>query len=313
VGRKFSPRSVLVLLRARQWVKNVFVFAPLVFAGRFGDPQSVMQAAGAFVGFCFLSSASYVINDIADAEEDRQHPQKKSRPIASGLVTKTQGALVAGLFLVLGAAVCVLVNVGVLVLGLSYFGVNLLYTFWLRRDMLLDVMCIAFGFLLRTVAGGVAVGVPVSLWLMACTFALCMFLGFGKRWAEVAQVEGGNREGPYRITLARYNLALLSQLLSVSAGVAIVTYILYTVDPQTVEKLGSPYLFFSVPLVIYCIFRYVMLVEAGKASDPTETVTRDWPFIAVVFLWSVYVMIIVRWGRDMQGFLDKTVGPLLQK
>jgi len=317
-GRKLSSGDergagqLFTLMRPRHWVKNLFVFAALLFAGKLLDGRAWLLSTLAFAGFCLLSSAAYVINDIADAEEDCVHPGKKSRPIASGQMSKLEGALLAGVCLAWGISLCVWVNLPLLIVGLLYVALNGLYTFFCKRWILVDVMCIAFGFVLRAVAGGVAIGVPVSLWLLACTFTLCMFLGFGKRRCEAGEL-GENEAAAHRATLSRYSPPLLDHLLSVSGGVAIVTYILYTLDPRTVEKLGTPYLFFSVPLVIYCIFRVALLVESERVSGPTEAVTRDRPFIAALLVWAAYAAIVVTWGRWIQGVLHGIFGTVLER
>ncbi|MHC5035033.1 MAG: decaprenyl-phosphate phosphoribosyltransferase [Planctomycetota bacterium] len=304
--------AFLGLLRATQWVKNVFVFAPLFFAGRILDAEAWRAAALACAGFCLLSSATYIVNDIADVEEDRAHPRKRRRPIAVGEVSPFQGMLVALACAAVGTVLCLSVSVPVTVIGLAYVCLNCVYTFWLKHHVLVDVMCIAVGFVLRALAGGLAVGVPVSLWLHACTFTLCTFLGFGKRRCEVAELGGSGLAAEHSAKFARYTLPLLDQLLSVSAGVTIVTYILYTVDSDTVARTGTPYLFFSVPLVIYCVFRFAMLVEAGRISDPTEAITRDWPFMAALAIWAAYAGAVVMWGAEVRAYLESAVGPLLK-
>lgn len=290
-------KAFIALARPREWVKNVFVFAALVFAGRTSDPVALLLTVEAFAAFCLLSSACYVINDIADAKQDRQHPTKRNRPIASGRITATQGVILALFCLGVGAAVCAAVNVSLLAVGLLYVALSLLYTCWLKRHVLIDVMCIAAGFVLRAVGGGAAIGAPVSLWLVACTFTLCMFLGFCKRRCELAELAGREPAASCRPALLRYSLPLLDRLIGVSAGVAIVTYLLYTVAPHTIEKAGTPCLIFSVPLVIYCIFRIALLVEAGRTSGPTEVITQDKPFIFALLLWVAYVVGVVAWGR----------------
>jgi 4-hydroxybenzoate polyprenyltransferase len=296
--------AVLRLLRPEQWVKNVFVFGALIFAGKLLDPRSLAEVFKAFVAFCFLSSAGYAINDVLDAEADRQHPMKRLRPIASGALVKSQGVLVFAVCFLLGAVLSMWVNWALLALGIIFVALHLLYTYRLKRYMLVDVMCIALGFVLRAIAGGVAIKVPISPWLITCTFTLALFLGFGKRRCEVAQFGNSEQAAAHRITLSSYSLPLLDQLLSVSGGVAIVTYILYTVDPLTVEKIGARYLLlFSVPIVIYCVFRVSLLVEAGKVSGPTEAVTRDRPVILALALWAVYAGIAATWGRQIEAFL----------
>ena len=310
-GHSIAAADVLRMLRPAHWIKNFFVFAALVFARRLADPAAWAAAAAAFVGFCLLSSAIYVINDLADVDEDRAHPSKRARPIAAGRVARGPALIVAAICLVLGAGACAWVNTALLVVGLILVALNLLYTFGLKRMILVDVMCIALGFVIRAFAGGVAVGVPLSLWLLVCTFTLCLFLGFGKRRAEVAELAGDDANGR-RVTLSHYTVPLLDQLLSISAGVAIVTYILYTLDPRTLQRLGTPYMFFTIPLVIYCFFRYAMLVEAGRIDGPTEAVTRDRPFSIGLVLWAILAAVLVTWGPAIQRALEGGRSRLLQ-
>lgn len=303
--------AALRLLRPTHWVKNLFVFAPLVFAGKALDPSALVGSGLTFAGFCLLSSAIYSFNDIVDAEEDRLHPRKKSRPVASGELSPRSAGVLMVVALVCGCVLIAVASRGLLVLAACFLALHVVYTLWLKRCMLVDVMCIAAGFVLRAVAGGIAVGVPVSLWLLACTFTLCLFLGFGKRRCEVAALD---REGAsdHRETLYYYSLRLLDHLLSVTAGLAVVTYLLYTVQPRTIEKVKTPYLLFSVPFVIYCIFRMTLRMEAGEVDGPTQVVIRDKPFIASFLLWVVYVVCVVTWGPEIQAYVGGLTGKVLE-
>lgn len=298
------------LLRPNHWVKNLFVLAPLVFAGKLLDGAAWANAGLAFAGFCLLSSGVYAFNDVWDAEEDRAHPLKRFRPVAAGELGETSSLVAAALMLSCGCAVNVSVSFGVCVAGLLFITLHVLYTLWLKNCILVDVMCIAAGFVLRAFAGALAIGVPVSLWLLVCTFTLCMFLGFAKRRCEVAALQGDVSD--HRATLSYYTVPLLDHLLSVSAGLAVVTYLLYTVEPRTIQKVGTPYLFFSVPFVIYCVFRVALRTEAGDVSGPTEAVTTDKPFIAGFVLWAVYVGCVVTWGPQIQEFVRGVTGGLLE-
>jgi len=299
------------LLRPSHWVKNLFVLAPLVFAGKLVDPSAWAKAGLAFVAFCFLSSASYAFNDIFDAEEDRLHPRKKSRPVAAGDLSPRSAWLIMVVALASGCGLIGIALSRLLVLTVCFLALHCVYTVWLKRCILLDVMCIATGFVLRAVAGGVAIGVPVSLWLVACTFTLCLFLGFGKRRCEVACLDA-NDASVHRETLSYYSVRLLDHLLSVTAGLAVVTYLLYTVQPRTIEKVGTPYLLFSVPFVIYCVFRMTLRMEAGEVSGPTEVVTGDTPFIVCFILWAIYVGCVVTWGPQIQTFFAGLTGSVLE-
>ena len=302
---------VVRLLRPTHWVKNLFLLAPLVFAGKVLDPSAWAAAGPAFLGFCLLSSTSYAFNDLIDAEEDRLHPRKSSRPIAAGELSPQSAGVVMAVAFVCGGVLTAWASHGLLVVAACFLALHVVYTLWLKRCILVDVMCIAIGFVLRAVAGGVAVGVPVSLWLLACTFTLCLFLGFGKRRCEVAAL-GQDGASYHRETLSYYSLRLLDHLLSVTAGLAVVTYLLYTVQPRTIEKVGTPYLLFSVPFVIYCVFRMTLRMEAGEVSGPTEVVTRDKPFIASFVIWAIYAVCVVTWGPEIQAYVGGLTGKVLE-
>ena len=295
-------RDSISLLRPYHWVKNVFALAALVFSGQWTQPESAALAGLAFAAFCLLSSATYVINDMVDVREDRAHPRKRHRPLAAGRMLGWQAALLGAGCLSGGLVLCALVGSQLLAVGVAFMVLQLLYSFWLKGHVLLDVMCIAFGFVLRAFAGGMAIGVPVSLWLLAGTFALCMFLGFGKRRCEMAELGGELHTGKHRQTLSSYTVPLLDRLLNISAGVAIVTYILYTVDPATVAKIGTPALFFSSPLVVYCVFRFAMLVEGGHINEPMEALS-DVPFLTVLALWVIYCAGAVTWGPALEQYV----------
>lgn len=290
----------LRLLRPPQWIKNIFVFAGPVFARRIGEPAVAFDALLTFVGFCLLSSSVYVLNDLADRREDQLHPRKRHRPIASGAVPATSATPLAALLMAVGLALLMYVRPAVLLVGLAYLILMLLYSSLLKHMMILDVVAISLGFVLRALAGAVAVPVVVSPWLMTCTFTLCLFLGFSKRRCELADFANANLAQQHRQTLLGYSPELLNHLLSVSAGIAIVTFLLYSMDDRTVRELGTNYLIYTSPLVVYGIFRYAMLVESGRASGPTDVVLNDRPFIAAVLLWSALVVLIVYAGPQIQ-------------
>ena len=288
-------------LRPLHWVKNVFVLAPLVFARRVTDVHACLLAAAAFGGFCLLSSAVYIINDVVDAEQDRRHRLKRMRPVAAGQIPAADAFFIAFICCAIGLTACALVRWPVAIAGVCYVALTLLYTFGLRRWMVVDVMCIALGFVLRAAAGGLALSVPVSPWLLACTFTLCMFLGFTKRRYELREVEESEPGEQAPAGRPPYDAPLLEQFLSISAGAAIVCYILYAMDARTVHNLGTPALLFLTPLVVYCVFRLLHLVRAGKFSDPTDAITRDAPFLIALALWIVGAVLIATWGQGFAG------------
>lgn len=290
------------LMRPNQWVKNVFIFPALVFAQR-SDPQALVAAGLAFVAFCLLSSGVYALNDVLDREEDRLHPKKRHRPIAAGRISVAAGVLVSFGLTVAGLAVAGQVHRAVAATGIAYVILMVAYNLLLKHRVILDVITIAIGFLLRAVAGGFAVQVVISPWLLVCTFTLCLFLGFGKRQCELAAFRSNEEAGNHRATLIHYSPHLLSHLLTTSAGIAIVTFLFYTMDPQTVLKFHSNLLIYTTPLVFYGVFRYTMLVQGGQASGPNEILLNDKPFLLTIVLWAICAVAIVYCGPQIESNL----------
>ena len=270
-----APAAVRAL-RPRQWTKNLAVFAPLVFARAIFVPGAALAATLTFLAFCFLASGLYVVNDWVDQTQDRLHPEKKSRPIAAGEIGAWgAGALVAGCW-VAGGALAGLAGPNVVPTALAYLVVELAYTFWLKRYVIVDALVIATGFVLRVYAGAEAVHVPVSNWLFLCALLLALFLALAKRRHELDSLEHAAQG--HRPALADYSLALLDQMLTVVAASCIVAYALYTVAPDTVEKVGSDRMKFSLPFVVYGIFRYLYLIHRkGAGGSPERVLFSDVP------------------------------------
>jgi 4-hydroxybenzoate polyprenyltransferase len=283
-------------LRPTQWPKNVFVLAPLVFGGLLLDSRVALRAVLALLAFCCASSAVYLINDIRDREEDRRHPLKRLRPIAAGTL-KVPVAVLAVAVLV-GAAALPAIRLGRpfgLVLGL-YLVLNVLYTLWLKHMVILDVMTIAISFVLRVEAGSTATGIEVSRWLFLCTVFLALFLAFSKRRHEITLL--AHEASGQRPVLDHYSPAFLDQMINVVTASSVVSYALYSVAPETVQKYHTQDLVFTIPLVLYGIFRYLYLMyqRPGK-RNPTEAILRDLPFLINIGLWGVVVVWIV-YGRE---------------
>jgi 4-hydroxybenzoate polyprenyltransferase len=299
------------LLRPLHWSKNVFVFAALVFAQSEGrnylfDVAKWKISLEAFICFCLISSFAYVINDIHDVEHDRQHPRKKDRPLAAGVISIPSAWLLAVFLFVLGFAAGFAVNALLGVVACAYLALNVLYSWYLKNHVIVDVMCIAIGFVLRALAGVVAIAVPLSPWLMVCTFTLCLFVGFGKRRCEIAAVNNDyNLAVDRRPVLINYSLEALTHLLTISAALAITTFLLYTMDPQTALKFKTNYLVYSAPLVTYGVYRFAVLIQTGKYGGPMELFAADWPFQLTIALWIVMVVIIVHWGPNVREFLHR--------
>lgn len=289
--------AMLVLLRPKQWIKNVVVLAGAVFAGRLGDPEFVLRAIAAFGAFCLVSSGTYVFNDLLDAERDRLHPEKKTRPIAAGTVSKPTAA---GLFLLLwgaGVAWGFLLGPRFGVACCSYVALNLLYTLWLKHQVIIDVMGLSIGFMIRAI-GGVEVlrdvepGIRLSPWLLLCTFFLALVMGFGKRRSELGLLDEAASE--HRAALGDYSISLLDSIIPMVSTAAILAYSIYTIWPETVRLLGTDNLVYTVPFVVYGFFRYQFLVrERGLGGNPSEILFRDAALAVSVVAWMGAIVAIL--------------------
>jgi 4-hydroxybenzoate polyprenyltransferase len=284
------PRAVafLVALRPRQWAKNIFVFAALVFAERLDDPTAVLRVSAAFAIFCVLSSAVYLINDVRDREADREHPHKRQRPIAAGEISPGLASVASTLLAVTALVAAFRLSEGFGRVAAAYFILNLAYSFGLKRVVILDVMMVASGFLLRALAGALVLDVAISRWLVLCTGLLALFLGFVKRRQEIAAMEGGSATRPI---LREYSLPFLDQMIAVVTGATVVAYSLYAFSPEVALKLGTENLGLTIPFVLFGIFRYLYLVhQRGVGENPTTVVFTDVPLIVDVVLWAVAVV-----------------------
>ena len=300
--------AYLRLLRPVHWSKNVFIFAALAFAEKnlLGDASKILASAYAFVAFCLLSSVAYVVNDIHDVDQDRQHPRKRHRPVASGEISTGSATALAVVLLILGLGMGFAFSFPLGMVCTAYLALNLAYSWYLKHHVIVDVMCIAIGFVLRALAGVVAVKVPLSPWLIVCTFTLCLFVGFGKRRCELAMAQNDYRvASDRRPVLARYTLELMGHLLTISAAVAVVAFLLYTMAPDTAAKFKTNYLIYTVPLVIYGIFRFAVLIQSGKFDGPMELFISDRPFQATVALWLIMAVVIVHQGEAIQRLIHR--------
>ena len=285
--------SWLAELRPRQWTKNLVIYSPLLFARAVFHPGAAFKATSAVVSFCLLAGAIYVLNDWVDRDRDRLHPEKRLRPIASGEMSDF-AALGLGLFCaVSGFALAWSVGKGFTQVAASYVALQILYTFVLKRVVLLDVVVIALGFVIRVAGGGVAIGVPVSNWLYLCTLLLAVFLALAKRRHELASLEAD--ADAHRAVLTQYSLPLLDQLISVVTASCILSYGLYSVSSETVEKVGSDRMKFTVPCVLYGFFRYLFLIHRrGAGGSPERVLLSDTPILITVFTfvalasWALY-------------------------
>ena len=284
-------------LRLRQWIKNLLVFAGVLFSQHLGEPEMTLRALAGFIAFGLLASAGYLVNDLRDAAADREHPVKRLRPIASGALS-TPAAVAAAIPLMgAGLAIAVWLGPGFLSVAVFYTVLNLFYSVTLKRQVLLDVFAISVGFVLRAMAGvellrPLAPDTELSPWLLVCTFFGALFLGFAKRRREMANA--GEQAARQRAVLDRYTPELLDGLLAVTAAASVIAYALYTIWPGTVAKFGTEALLYTVPFVAYGIFRYLYLVRATEqGEDPSLVLIRDVPLAVCVCLYLVTVLVIL--------------------
>ena len=295
------------LARPGHWIKNIIVLFPVVFAEQMANRSAWLCAGLAAIAFCFASSTVYVFNDIHDCERDRKHPRKKDRPLSSGRIS-LRSAVLEGIVLLVAAVVMAwTVNAIVLGIVLGYLLLQLAYTLVLKQKMLVDVMCIALGFVLRAAAGAVAITVAISPWLVMCTFTICLFMGFCKRCNEVVTMGHNSIAREHRQTLEGYTIELLTHLITLSAAVAIVSFLLYASNPATVSKFGSNFLVYTAPLVIYGVFRFAMLSMMGKYAGPTDLILHDWPFKLTCVIWTLSAAGIICWGDELRTWMQGCV------
>ncbi len=244
-----------------------------------------------FFCFCLAASPVYIINDIIDRKRDRLHPEKCNRPIADGSVAIGSAAVMSALCAAAAIIGGFLLSQTFAIIILTYIGLMILYSLLLKRIMILDCTVISIGFCLRAIAGAVVVGVFISPWLIICTFALCLFLAFGKRRSEIAQLQEDSES--FRNTLAGYTPELLAHMLDVTSGLAVVCFLLYAMDDRTLRIFGTNNLVYTTPLVLYCIFRFSALIQTGKYSDPVKFILNDLPFQIGFVLWVISCIIII--------------------
>ncbi|AHY47028.1 UbiA prenyltransferase family [Rubrobacter radiotolerans] len=278
--------ALFKLSRPRQWTKNGFVLAGLIFSGEALVASSVLAAFATFVAFCALSSSVYAFNDALDAEEDRKHPEKRNRPVASGLVSPPAALVFALGLAAAGIAVCFVVNVLVGLTAVTYLLLQVVYTLYLKHMVILDVMSISGGFVLRATAGVAAVGSPVSPWLIICTGLLTLFLGFSKRRHELAAL--GDGAVTHRKNLQEYTVPLLDEMMNIMLAATIIAYSIYTLFGE-----HSEYMMATIPFVVYGVFRYMLLVHRDTGGNPDTLLLQDRPLQVSIALFLVVAMAVI--------------------
>ncbi len=287
----------LRLLRVEQWVKNLFVFLPLFFSGNFLNTELFFKSCVAFVVFSLASSTIYIINDYADAESDRQHPDKKNRPIASGAISKKTALGIATLLIGLIISIILFITAGLqqnigkfAIIILAYLGMNLAYTFRLKHVAIIDVCLISIGFVLRVMAGGYSTEIPISQWAILLTFVLALVLALGKRRGELinAQISGKTRR-----SLDGYNVQFADIALSISVTLAIISYLMFTVQPEVQNRFGNK-IFYTFIFVVFAFLRYLQqTLVHNRTESPTKIIYKDRYIQATLILWVVSYFLLI--------------------
>jgi 4-hydroxybenzoate polyprenyltransferase len=283
---------VLTSMRPGQWSKNGFLFAALLFSRNVFHPAKAATCAFAFAVFCLASGAVYLLNDLIDAEQDRKHPRKQTRPIASGDLDPQTGRLALALVLPMSLLGGYLVNLPFLLILSVYLALQIAYCTFVKRIVILDVFSIASGFFLRVAAGSAAIQVPMSKWLLICTVFISLFLALAKRRHELLLL--GEEAGAHRTVLRQYNVLFLDQMVSVATAGTIVSYSLYTLSEETIAKFGTSRLWLTVPIVFYGVSRYLYRIYRHRdGGQPEEMVWKDRPLLACVAVYVVSVVLII--------------------
>jgi 4-hydroxybenzoate polyprenyltransferase len=283
----------LTSLRPKQWVKNGFVFAALIFSKNLLRPKMLLITIVAFGIFCLLSGGVYLLNDLLDMEKDKLHPKKSNRPLASGRLSPKIAKIAAGLILTVSLmSAFLIVNIPFGGIALCYLAIQVAYSALIKEVVILDVFSIAAGYFLRVAAGAVAIGVPISSWLLICSIFISLFLVLGKRRNEFTL--WGENAGNHREVLGKYNILVLDQMVGVATAGTAISYSLYTQSHETVIRFGTEKLWYTIPIVLYGIFRYLYLVyKKNMGESPESAIFEDKSLLACIFLYVIAVGAIV--------------------
>jgi len=283
---------ILESMRPQQWLKNFFIFAPLIFSQNVTDLVLFKKALLAFAIFCLLSGSVYILNDLKDMEEDKLHPLKSKRPIASNKLKRSYAIIAFVVVCVISFLLCLLLNMSFFYIALFYLILQIAYSFRLKHVVILDVFIVAAGFFIRVIAGGLAIEVYISPWLLICTALLALFLAMSKRRHEIIFLEQDAEN--HRPILKEYSPYLLDQMIAVVTASTVIAYCLYTISEETIAKFGTTRLIFTVPFVLYGIFRYLYLIhQKSEGGTPEVLILKDKPLLLDIFLWIVCASIII--------------------
>jgi 4-hydroxybenzoate polyprenyltransferase len=286
-------KNYFKLFRISHWIKNFFVFIPLIFSKHLLDQNYLIQVVIGFFAFSLVSSLVYIFNDLSDAEADKRHPKKKFRPIASGAITRRNAIYSMVVIFILVGLLCLQFNTAYILVLASYIVINIFYTLYLKNVVIVDLACISLGFLLRVIGGAVIIDIYISSWLILTTLFISIFLAVMKRRSEIVL----NAEHETRKVLGEYNLSFIDQISSISAACVILCYALYSVAERTVEFFHTENLVYSSIFVVFGIFRYMYLVfKKSKGENPTEIMLTDIPMITNLFFYGITVYLIIYLG-----------------
>jgi len=287
-------KQILISMRPKQWTKNMILFAPLIFSQNLFHTQSFLKIMEAFILFTLLCGAVYIFNDLIDIEKDKSHPKKSQRPLAAGKLSP-RNAIIASLLIGFTSLVfSFLLNIRFGMVISSYLILQLAYSFSLKHIIILDVFSVAAGFVLRVLAGAVVIDVPVSTWLVVCTMLLALFLSFCKRRHELINLE--TEAVNHRKSLKEYSPYLLDQMIAVVTASTLISYALYTMSAETVQKFGTTDLKYTIPLVLFGIFRYLYLIhQKDEGGNPESIILKDKPMILNVCIYVLAVALVLYW------------------
>ncbi len=282
------------LLRIKQWTKNGFIFAALIFSKGFYNKNLTLKTILGFLIFSLLASSVYILNDIRDRERDKHHPTKCKRPIASGLISIKLATTISIFLFLISAVSSFFLSRNFFLICIIYFLLNIAYTYWLKEIVILDIFSISAGFFLRVLAGAAIISVSISHWLIICTILLSLFLALSKRKIEITLIGKSESDIRHREILKEYSHSFIDQMIGIVTSATLISYILYTTSPTTVKKFGTTNLIYTTPFVLYGIFRYLYLVYSKeRGGDPTDEFLSDIPLLINAILWLLTSALII--------------------
>lgn len=287
-----TVKYIAISMRPRQWTKNIVLFIALLFSQNLFNPRMLLINLAAFSIFCLLSGGIYILNDLFDIEEDKKHPDKSKRPISAGNLSPIAAKAAMTIVLLFSIISSFFINIQFAVIAIIYIGIQIAYSLYIKHVIILDVFTIAAGFFLRVVAGAHAILVPISTWLVVCTFFLSLFLALCKRRHEIVLLEG--QSSHHRRVLKEYGVTLIDQMVAVITSATVISYSLYTLSEETVKKFHTTSLIYTIPFIVYGIYRYLYLVyQQGKGGSPEILLLTDKPLIIDIILFALVTMFII--------------------